>query len=81
MNQLNKMFTSLMLDTLRQRVDSATELKKANLAGQQLLAVLKAIPSFKDMARNRLVEKLREYHPGVELDKVFVNRGSYADKS
>ena len=78
MNQLNKMFTSLMLDTLRQRVDSATELKKANLAGQQLLAVLKAIPSFKDMARNRLVEKLREYHPGVELDKVFVNRGSYA---
>ncbi|WP_311132805.1 dermonecrotic toxin domain-containing protein [Pseudomonas fluorescens] len=72
------MFTSLMLDTLRQRVDSATELKKANWAGQQLLAVLKAIPSFKDMARNRLVEKLREYHPGVELDKVFVNRGSYA---
>jgi hypothetical protein len=78
MNQMNKMFTSLMLDTLRQRVDSATELKKANLAGQQLLAVLKAIPSFKDMARSRLVEKLREHHPGVELDKVFVNRGSFA---
>jgi hypothetical protein len=79
MDKLNKMFVSLMLDTLRQRVDSATELKKANLAGQQLLAVLKAIPSFKDMARNRLVEELREYHPGVELDKVFVNRGSYAE--
>ncbi|MCE6978705.1 hypothetical protein EI534_15200 [Pseudomonas frederiksbergensis] len=74
---MNKMFTSLMLDTLRQRVDSATELKKANLEGQQLLAMLKAIPSFKDMARNRLVEKLRESHPGIELDKVFVNRGSY----
>jgi hypothetical protein len=79
MNQLDKMFTSLMLDSLRQRVDSATEFKKANLAGQQLLAVLKAIPSFKDVARNRLVEKLREDHPGVELDKVFVNRGSYAE--
>ena len=72
------MFTSLMLDTLRQRVDSTTELKKANLAGQQLLAMLKAIPSFKAMARSRLVEKLREYHPGIELDKVFVNRGGYA---
>lgn len=79
MNQLNKMFVSLMLDTLRQRVDSATELKKANLVGQQLLAVLKAIPSFKDMARDRLVEELREYHPGVELDKVFVNRGSHTE--
>ena len=80
MNQLNKMFASLMLDTLRQRVDSATELKKASWAGQQLLAMLKAIPSFKDMARNRLIEKLREYHPGIELDKVFVNRGSDTDE-
>ena len=77
MNQLNKMFASLMLDTLHQHVDSATELKRANWAGQQLLAMLKTIPSFKDMARNRLVEKLRESHPGIELDKVFVNRGSY----
>lgn len=74
---MNKMFMSLMLDTPRQSVDSATELKKANLAGQQLLAVLEAIPSFKEMARNRLVEELRKYHPGVELDKVFVNRGSF----
>jgi hypothetical protein len=79
MNQLNKMFVSLMLDTLRQRVDSATELKKADVAGQQLLAVLKDIPSFKDMARIRLGEALREYHPGVELNKVFVNRGSYTE--
>jgi len=79
MNQLNKMFTSLMLDTLRQRVDSATELKKADAAGQQLLAVLKDIPSFKDMARIRLGEELRYSHPGVELNKVFVNRGSYTE--
>jgi hypothetical protein len=79
MNQLNKMFVSLMLDTLRQRVDSATELKKAGVAGQQLLAVLKDIPSFKDMARIRLGEELRYSHPGVELNKVFVNRGSYTE--
>lgn len=75
---MNKMFTSLMIDTLRQRVDSATELKSAYLAGQQMLAVLEAIPSFKEMARSRLVEKLRESHPGIELDKVFVNRGGFA---
>lgn len=80
MNKLDRMFTSLMLDTLWQRVDSATELNKATVVGQELLAVLEAIPSFRQMARNRLVEKFQEHHPGIELDKVFVNRGDYENE-
>ncbi|MDX9672885.1 MULTISPECIES: DUF6543 domain-containing protein [unclassified Pseudomonas] len=71
---MKRLYTSLMLDTLYKRVESSEEITKSISVGQQLLATLEGIPSFRQMARERLVEKLREYHPGVQLDKVFINR-------
>lgn len=73
---MNRMYTSLMLESLYERVESSVELKKFNAAGLQLMAVLDAIPSFRDMARERLQASLQELVPGLQPEKVFVNRGA-----
>jgi hypothetical protein len=73
---MNNMYTSLMLDTLYKRVEGAEEIKKSNAVSQQFLTVLEEIPSFRSMVRERLIKTLSEYHPGVLLDKIFINRGN-----
>ncbi|MFJ2389044.1 dermonecrotic toxin domain-containing protein [Pseudomonas koreensis] len=73
---MSRMYTSLMLESLYERVESSVELKKFNAAGLQLMAVLDAIPSFRDMARERLLASLQELVPGLQPEKVFVNRGA-----
>lgn len=76
---MGKVYTSLMFDSMGQKTSGASELDRATLEGERLVDVLKTIPSFKTMVRERLLEKVRAYNPAVEIDKIFINRGRYAE--
>ncbi|MCF4994093.1 hypothetical protein GIW70_14740 [Pseudomonas syringae] len=73
---MNRMFPSLMLDSMHQMVDSATELGKAKLAAEHLDKLLVSIPMFKKMVLELFSEKLSRLIPGVEADQVFIARGT-----
>lgn len=76
---MGKVYTSLMFDTLGLKTSAANELERAALSGEHLISVLKAIPSFKAMVRERLLEKVHALNPSADIDRVFINRGAYAE--
>jgi hypothetical protein len=70
-------YNSLMLDAPQGTVQASTELAKVRQVGEQLLAFLGDVPSFKEMTRDRLALKVLEYNVALNAENIFITRGAY----